>query len=127
MQHAQAVHGVARGRFHRLADAVRYQIQPLIDRPRHLGLAAHQRLRHGVDPAGELALRPQHFAQAFLQLVGANRLRHRQFRAPAARAGDDDGDHQQQHQSQHAEPDQRLANVNRQVADNEKNFVHAAM
>ncbi len=52
MQHAQAVHGVARGRFHRLADPVRHRIQPLVDRARHLGLAAHQRLRHRVDPAG---------------------------------------------------------------------------
>ena len=121
------IHGVARGRFHRLADAVRHRIQPLVDRARHLGLAAHQRLRHGVDPSGGLALRPQHFAQALFQFVGADRLRHRQFRAPAARAGDDDGDHQQQHQSERAEPGQRLANVNRQVADDEKNFVHAAM
>ena len=75
----------------------------------------------------EFALRPQHLAQALFQFVSANRLRHRQFRAPAARAGDDDGDRQQQHQRQRAEPGQRLANVNRQVADDEKNFVHAAM
>ena len=127
MQHAQAVHGVARGRFHRLADPVRHRIQPLIDRTRHLGLAAHQRLRHRVDPPGGLALRPQHLAQALLQLIGANCLRHRLFRAAAAGAGDDDGDHQQQRQSQRAEADQRLANVDRQVADNQKNFVHARL
>ena len=127
VQHAQAVHGVARGRFHRLADAVGHRIQPLVDRARHLGLAAHQRLRHGVDPAGGLALRPQHLAQALLQLVGADRLRHRQFRAAAAGAGDDDGDRQQQHQRERAEADQRLADVDRQVADDEKNFVHARL
>ena len=84
MQHAQAVHGVARGRFHRLADPVRHRIQPLIDRSRHLGLAAGQRLGHGVDASGGFALRPQHLAEAFLQLVGADRLGHRQFRAAAA-------------------------------------------
>ena len=103
------------------------EIQPLVDRPRHLGLTAHQRLGHRVDPSGGFALRPQHLAQAFLQLVGADRLRHRQFRAAAAGAGDHNGDRQQQNQSEHAEADQRLANVNRQVADDEKNFVHAAM
>ena len=47
---------------------------------------------HRIDPAGGLALRPQHLAEALLQLVGADRLRHRQFRAAAAGAGDDDGD-----------------------------------
>ena len=83
--------------------------------------------RHGVDPAGGFALRPQHFAQALLQFVGADRLRHRQFRAAAAGAGDDDGDHQQQHQREGAEADQQFADVDRQVADDEKNFVHAAM
>ena len=127
MQHAQAVHGVARGRFHRLADPVGHRIQPLVDRARHFGLAAHQRLRHGVDPAGGLALRPQHLAQALLQLVGANRLRHRQFRAAAAGAGDNDGNRQQQHQCERAEARQRLADVDRQVADDEKNFVHSRL
>ena len=34
---------------------------------------------------------------------------------------------QQQHQRERAEADQRLADVNRQVADDEKNFVHAAL
>ena len=118
---------MARGRFHRLADAVGHRIQPLVDRARHLGLAAGQRLRHGVDPPGGFALRPQHLAQALFQLVGANCLRHCQFRATAPGSGNDDGDHQQQHQGERAEPDQRLANVNWQVADDEKNFVHAAM
>ena len=113
MQHAQAVHGVAGGGFHRLADPVRHRIQPLVDRARHLGLAADQRLRHRVDPAGGLALRPQHLAEALLQLVGADGLRHRHFRPAAAGAGDDDGDGQQQHQRQRAEADQRLAGVDR--------------
>ena len=79
------------------------RIQPLVDRPRHLGLAARQRLRHGVDPSGGLALRPQHLAQALFQFVGADRLCHRQFRATAAGAGDDDGNRQQQHQCERAE------------------------
>jgi hypothetical protein len=126
MQHAQAVHGVARGRFHRLADPVSHRIQPFVDRARHLGLASGQRLRHRIDPAGGFALRPQHFAQTFFQLVGADRLRHRQFRAAAAGAGNDDGDHQQQHQRERAESGQRLADVNRQLADREENFVHGS-
>jgi len=42
VQHAQGIHGVARGLFHRLADAMGHRIQPLADRPRHLGLAAGQ-------------------------------------------------------------------------------------
>ena len=112
---------------HRLADAVRHRIQPLVDRARHLGLAAGQRLRHGVDAAGGLALRAQHFAQALFQLVGADRLRHRQLRAAAAGSGDHDGDDQQQQQRQRAKADQRLADADRQVADHEKNFVHAAL
>ena len=38
-----------------------------------------------------------------------------------------EGHHQQQHQSQRAESDQRLAHVDRQVADNQENFVHARL
>ena len=107
MQHAQAVHGVARGRFHRLADAVGHRIEPLVDRARHLGLPAGQRLRHGVDAAGGFALRAQHLAQALFQLVGADRLRHRQLGAAAAGARDHDGDGQQQQQRERAKADQR--------------------
>ena len=107
VQHAQRVHGVAGGLFHRLADPVGDRIQPLVDGARHLGLAAGQRLSHRIDPAGGLALRAQHLAQALFQFVGADRLRHRQFRAAPPGARDHDGNGQQQHQRQRAETDQR--------------------
>ena len=61
VQHAQAIHGVARGLLHRLADAVGYRIQPLVDGARHLGLAAGQGLPHRIDMAGGLALGARHF------------------------------------------------------------------
>ena len=80
---------------------------------------------HRIDPAGGLALRAQHFAQAFFQFVGADGLRHRQFRAAPAGPRDHDGDHQQQDKRQRAEADQRVAGADRQVADHEKNLVHA--
>ena len=113
--------------FHRLADAVGHRIQPLVDRARHLGLAAGQRLAHGVDPAGGLGLGAQHLAQALLQFVGADRLRHRQFRAAPARARDHDGDGQQQQQRERAKADQRVDGADRPVADHEKDLVHAAL
>ena len=127
MQHAQQVHGVARGLLHRLADAMGHRIQPLVDRARHLGLAAGQRLAHRVDAAGGLALRAQHFAQAFLEFVGAHGLRHREFRAAPAGPRDHDGDDQQQQQARAHDADQRDAGADRQVADHQKNFVHAAL
>ncbi len=68
---------------------------------------------HRVDAAGGLGLRAQHLAEALFQFVGANRLRHRQFRAAAAGPRDHDGDGQQQHQRERAEADQRRADVNR--------------
>jgi len=94
VQYAQGIHGVARGLLHRLADAMGHRIKPLADRPRHFGLAARQGLPHRVDAAGGLALRAQHFAQAFFEFVGANGLRHRQFRTASAGARDHDGDDQ---------------------------------
>ena len=106
---------------------MRHRIQPFVDRARHLGLAAGQRLTHGIDAAGGFALGAQHFAQAFFQFVGADRLRHRDFRAAAARSGDDDGNRQQQHQRERTNPDQGLTCVNRQVAEGKKNLVHAAL
>ena len=84
MQHAQAVHGVAGGVLHRLANAMAHRIQPLVDRARHLGLTARQRLTHRTDAAVGLVLGVQHFAQALLKFVGPGLLRYRQFRAAAA-------------------------------------------
>ena len=52
MQHAKGIHGVARGLFHRLADAMGDRIEPFVDGARHLGLAASQGLPHGVDADG---------------------------------------------------------------------------
>ena len=127
VQHAQAVHGVARGRFHRLADAVGHRIQPLVDRARHLGLAAGQRLPHRIDAAGGLVLRLQHLAEALFQLVGADRLRHRQFGAAAAGARDHDGDDQQQDKRERAEADQRVNGADRPVADHKNNLVHGLL
>ena len=47
------------------------RVEPLVDRARHLGLSAGQRLRHRLHAAIGLALRPQHLAEALFQLVGA--------------------------------------------------------
>ena len=127
MQHPQAVHRVARGRFHRLADAMGDGIEPLVDGARHLGLAAGKYLRHCIGPAGLLALRAQYFAQAFFQFVGADRLRHRQFRAAPARPRDHDGNRQQEDEGKRAKANQRVHRANRPVADQEKNLVHAAL
>ena len=102
-----------------------HRIQPLVDGARHLGLAAGERLPHRIDAAGGLALRAEHFAQAFFQLVGADGLRHREFRAAPPGPRDHDRDDQQQDKRQRAKADQRVAGADRQVADHEKNFVHA--
>ncbi len=67
-----------------------HRVKPLIDRPRHLGLAPRQGLPHRIDAAGGLALRAQHFAQAFFKFVGANGLRDSQFRAAPAGSRDHD-------------------------------------
>ena len=101
-----------------------HRIEPLADRARHLGLAAGQRLAHRIDAAGGLALGAQHFGKALFELVGALGLRHRQFRAAPARAGDHDRDDQEQDKRQRAESDQRGTGANRQVADHKKNLVH---
>jgi hypothetical protein len=127
VQHAQTVHGVARGLFHRLADTVADRVQPLVDGARHLGLTAGQRLGHRVDPAGGFALRAQHFAQALFQFVGPDRLRHRQFRAAPARSRNHDGDRQQQDKGERAEADQRVNRANRPVADHKNNLIHACL
>ncbi len=126
MQHAQRIHGVARGLLHRLADAMGHRIKPLVDGARHLGLAAGQRLPHRIDAAGGFALGPQHLAQALFQLIGAKGLRHRQFGVAPGRSRDHDRDDQEQQQSQRAETDQRLAGVDRPVADHEKNLIHGS-
>ena len=103
VQHAQAVHGVARGLLHRLADAMRHRIQPLIDRAGHVGLLAGERLPHLVDAAGGFRLRALHGAKTLLQLVGADRLRRRKVSATASRARQHHGNAQKQNEGQRAE------------------------
>jgi hypothetical protein len=60
------------------------------------------------------------------QLVGANGLGHRQFRAAPAAARDHHGDRKQQDQRQRAEADQGVGDADRKVANREQNLVHAA-
>ena len=125
MQLAQRVHRVARGLLHRLADAMGDRIEPLVDRARHLGLAAGQRLRHRVDPAGGLGLRAHHVVEALFQLVGARGLHLRQQRVALARTPHHDGDDQEQQQRERGKADQRVGEVDRPVADQEQSLVHA--
>ena len=99
-------------------------IEPVGDGSRHLGLPAGQRLAHRIDAAGGLALRPQHFAQALLELIGAHLLRQGQFRATPAGPGERDGNDHEQQQGRRADPDQRRASTHRQVADGHQNIVH---
>ena len=127
MEHAQAIHGVARSLFHRLADPMGHRIQPLVDGAGHLGLTARQGLSHRVDAPGRFALRAQHLAQALFELVGADRLRHRKLGAASPRSGDHDGDDNQQYKYKHAEAGQRVVDADRPVADHEKNLVHATL
>ena len=109
VQHAQRVHGAARGLLHRLADAVGHRIEPLVDRARHVGLAPGQRLSHRIDAAGGFALGAEHFAQSLFQFVGANGLHHREFCAAAPGPRDRHGNDQQQQQRERRESDQRRA------------------
>ncbi len=127
VQHAQRVHGVARGLLHRLADAMGHRIQPFVDGARHLGLAAGERLTHRIDAAGGLVLGLEHFAQALFQFVGANGLRHRELGATPPRPRDHDGNDQKQQQRDGTEADQRDTGSNRQVADHKKDLVHPVL
>ena len=101
-----------------------HRIQPLADRPRHLGLAASQCLPHRIDAAGGLALRAQHIAQAFFQFIGAKGLRHRQFGAAPTGSCEHDGNDGEQHEHQRTDADQRKTGADRQVAGHKKNLVH---
>ena len=93
---------------HRLADAMGHRIEPLVDRARHLGLAAGQGLGHGVGPAGGLALGVEDLAQPLLELVGPDGVCHGKFRAAPPGACDDDGYGHQQDEDERAEADQRI-------------------
>jgi hypothetical protein len=127
MQHAERIHGVARGLLHGLADTVGHRIKPLGDGAGHFGLPSGESLPHGVDAPGSLALGAQHFAQALLEFVGADRLGHRQRGPAAAGSRNDDRDDKEQDERKHAKADQRCAGADRRGADHEKNLVHAAL
>ncbi|MFK4489895.1 hypothetical protein ABIA45_004973 [Bradyrhizobium sp. USDA 336] len=127
MQRAQALHGVAGRMFHGLADPMRHRIKPLVDRPRHLGLASRERLGHGVNPPRGLALGAQHLGEALLELVGPDRVRHGEFRATPPRARDHDRNHNQQDEDERTEADQRIDDAHRPVAQHDNDLVHAAL
>jgi hypothetical protein len=67
----------------------------------------------------------QHLADALLELVGADGIRHREFRPAPPRACNDHGDHNQQDEDQDAEADQRVDRAHRPVASHENDLVHA--
>ena len=126
VQHAQAVHGVCAWSLHRLADAVGHRIEPLVDRARHLGLAAGQRLAHRVDAAGGLGLDARDLAEALLEFVGAHgALRQRRSARRAERAHEGDGQ-QTSATSSAATADQRRRRRGRRRSPiDEKDLVHA--
>ena len=101
-----------------------HRVEPLVDRARHLGLAARERLRHRVDPPRGLGLRAHHVVEAVFQLVGARGLHLRQQRVTLARARHHDGDDEQQQQRERGKADQRIGEVDRPVADQEQNLIH---
>src|SRR3984957_14474663 len=104
-----------------------HRIKPFVDGACHLGLAAGERLAHGIDAAGSLVLQLEHFGQAVFEFVGANSLRHCELSATPPRPCDHDGNDQKQQQRDGTEADQRDIGSNRQVADRKKDLVHAAL
>ena len=77
-------------------------------------------------PVG-FALGAQHLAEPLFQLVGADGLGHRQFRAAPAGARDTMAIASSRTRRERAEGDQGVADADRPVADHEKNLVHAAL
>lgn len=69
----------------------------------------------------------QHLAEAFLELVGPDRVRHREFRAAPPGSPDHDGNHHQQDEDEGAEADQRIDDAHRPVAQHENDLVHGAL
>ena len=126
VQGAQALHGVAGRMLHGLADPMGHRIQPLVEPPGHLGLAAGQRLGHGIGAAGGLALGVEDLAKALLELVGADGIGHRQFRAAPPGLGDHDGNQHEEDEDQRTEADQRIDCAHRPVTQHENDLVHAS-
>ena len=123
----EILHRALRRDLHRLADTMRYGVEPLGHSARKLRLPARQHLAHRVHAPGRFGLQARHLGQALLQFLRALALQRHLDVAPAGYTAEHYGDACKQREYDAAERSERFADTNRHAADGEKGFGHSPL